>query len=118
LSSNQLTKNIMAKIYSTPSSIFIPRIDLFIDENGYNIEKHELAEKQYEANLREYLQEQVPNVKEVGYVLKFPTADSYAYYMVASLKPATLIHMPLGDAWQNQIAETLTATTIKRMIGN
>jgi hypothetical protein len=39
-------------------------------------------------------------------------ADGYAQYMVASLSPVELIHLPLWDAWQFDYAGRLTKKDI------
>lgn len=35
-----------------------------------------------------------------GALLRFPWADGYALYLVASVRPLVLRHVPYGDAWQ------------------
>lgn len=51
-----------------------------------------------------------------GEILRIPYADGYAEYMVMSLKPVKLIHIPLGDAWQFPYAERLQSNDIKAAI--
>ena len=34
-----------------------------------------------------------------GYVWSYPVADGKAQYIVTSLRPLTLTHIPIGDAW-------------------
>lgn len=47
---------------------------------------------------------------------QFPVADGYAEYMVASMKPLELVHIPLGDAWQFEYAHRLTAKDVQDKI--
>ena len=35
----------------------------------------------------------------IGHVYTSPVADGKAMYMVCEVRPLTLIHLPLGDAW-------------------
>jgi hypothetical protein len=49
-------------------------------------------------------------------VIQFPVADGYAQYMVASLSPVELIHLPLWDAWEYQYVERLTKKDIVEKI--
>lgn len=42
----------------------------------------------------------LPDGEIVGGVIRFPVADGYAFYQVASAKPLTLAHIPLGDGHQ------------------
>lgn len=49
--------------------------------------------------------------------LKVPeVADSYAVYIVASMKPLELVHIPIMDAWEFQYANRLTAKDVKEKI--
>ncbi|RYD79752.1 MAG: hypothetical protein EOP84_12675 [Verrucomicrobiaceae bacterium] len=43
----------------------------------------------------------------VGRTVKFPAADSYAYYVVSKATKATvtLVHAPLGDGWKADAVE-------------
>mgnify|MGYP001598554740 CR=1 FL=1 len=53
---------------------------------------------------------------ERGEEIRFPIGDGYACYVVLSLKPVQLIHLPVGDAWQYQYAHRLTAHDIRAKI--
>lgn len=79
----------MAKVYSSP--IKVPEFDF----NTY-----EKDEARYIDDLKKWVKSNVPKSKYAGEIVKFPHADGYAQYMIMSLKPAKLIHLPLGDAWQ------------------
>ena len=54
--------------------------------------------------------------KLAGEVIQFPVADGYAQYVVFSTTPVALIHLPIGDAWQYQYANRLTASDIKEKV--
>lgn len=41
----------------------------------------------------------LPEGDVVGAVLRFPAADSYAYYLVTADEPLTLRHLNYGDGW-------------------
>jgi hypothetical protein len=99
----------MAEVYLAPKSIKVPELD-FRNINGY-----EKACDNYKAELKAMLQKR-NNEKNVGEIIRFPVADSYAEYMVASMKPVELIHLPLGDAWDFQYAHLLTAKEVQEKI--
>lgn len=99
----------MAKIYSAPKEIKEPNLDFA------NIPAWREDEKRYENEVRDFCKKHGSG-QLAGEIIKIPTADSYAFYMVFKLKPVTLIHLRLGDAWYNDLAECLTATKIKQMV--
>lgn len=96
----------MATIYSPPSQIPVPELDFA------NFDNYEKECEEYKNKLREYLL-RVKKGKNIGEIIRFPVADGYAEYMVASMKPAELIHLPLGDAWQFQYAHLLGTKEIQ-----
>lgn len=96
----------MATIYSPPKSIALPEL------NFKEVGKYQKDCENYINELRELVKRR-NNDKYVGEILRFPVADSYAEYMVASLKPVELIHIPLWDAWEFGYAHLLTAKQIK-----
>lgn len=93
----------MAKIYDPPKEIQVPQIDFSSSEkiDGYQGECDKFI-----ADLKEWCIKRKPQ-EHVGEVIKFPVADSHAEYMVASLNPVQLIHLPLWDAWHFQYAHLL-----------
>lgn len=50
--------------------------------------------------LQEVSDQALENNSVVGYLLKFPVADGYAFYQVLSEKPLELGWAHCGDAWQ------------------
>jgi hypothetical protein len=52
----------------------------------------------------------------MGEIIKFPVADGYAMYMVASMKPLMLIHLALGDAWSYGDVDLMTAKRVQDKI--
>lgn len=100
----------MATVYSVPDSIKVPELD-FRDINGYRD-----ACNKFCAELKEWCVQRAANVgvtdENYGEIIRFPVADGYAEYMVASLKPIQLIHLPLWDAWEFQYANRLTKKDI------
>lgn len=99
----------MAKVYLAPKSIKVPELD-FSDINGY-----EKACDNYKAELKAMLQKR-NNEKNVGEIIRFPVADGYAEYMVASMKPVELVHLNLWDAWDFQYVHLLTAKEVQEKI--
>ena len=99
----------MAKIYSAPDSIKEPVMDLT------NFEAYVADNERFITELREMLTKR-KNGKNVGEIISFPVADGYALYMVASMRPLELVHMPLYDAWEFQYVNRLTATDVEAKI--
>ena len=99
----------MATIYSPPKSIQVPTVS-FSDINKYRKECDEFIEK-----LRAFVKSRKKG-DYIGEIIRFPVADSHAEYMVASLRPAELIHIPLWDAWDFNYAHLLGAKEIKEEV--
>lgn len=99
----------MAKVFNPPSSIPQPEFD-FKEFNNYLKGCDE-----YRAKLKAYVTERKKG-QYIGEIITFNVADGYAEYMVASLSPVELIHIPLGDAWQSENAHLMTAKAIKEKI--
>ena len=99
----------MAKVYLAPESIKVPELDFRI------MNTYEEACDNYKAELKAFLQKR-KNGKNVGEIISFPVADGYAEYMVASMEPVELVHLPLGDAWDFQYARLLTAKEVQEKI--
>ncbi len=49
-------------------------------------------------------------------MISFGVADGRALYMVYSLSPAVLIHVPLGDAWQYRGIEHFSARGLRQEV--
>ena len=109
----------MAKIYSAPDEIPQPSLS-FENIKNYNVadivEKYVNDSEEYLSKLKEFLLKNNPNGENVGETIKFPVADGYAIYMIASMKPLKLVHVPLGDAWDFQYAHRLTAKDVQEKI--
>lgn len=99
-----------AKIYSAPTEVKLP-------ENTFdNVKDWEENDNKYIEALKQHLRELGYNGKNMGEILQFPAADSYAMYMVISMKPLQLVHLELGDAWTFQYANLLTAKEVQKKI--
>ena len=101
----------MANIYKAPSSLQIPS---FTYTGKDSLNAYLEAEKKYLEDLATLLKNRNPKDPYVGKIIKFPIADGYALYMVASLKrnPIELIHIEIGDAWNFPYIERLTKKDI------
>lgn len=84
----------MATILAPPEGFDPPEWDFKKDR-----EANMKAEADYIERLATWLRS-TRQGELVGKVVRFPAADSYAQYMVASEKPLHLVHLPIGDAWQ------------------
>jgi hypothetical protein len=85
-----------AKVYSSPEEIKPPS---FGDGGKFDHKAYDAEEERYVKELREWLKSEGFTGEFVGGIIYFPIADGKAAYMVASLRPLTLIHMNWGDAW-------------------
>lgn len=99
----------MATIYSSPSQIKVPEL------NFQNFNKYEKECEEYKQKLKEFLLKRNSG-KNIGEIIRFPVADGYAEYMVASMKPVELVHLPLMDAWEFQYAHLLGAKEVQEEI--
>jgi hypothetical protein len=107
---DQTKKHItMAKIYASPLEVKIPEF------NWENVEQYRKDCDTYKENLKTFLRKRNSG-KTVGEVLRFQVADGYAEYMVASLKPVELVHLPLWDEYQFEYADLMTAEKIQEQI--
>jgi hypothetical protein len=100
----------MAKIYNAPNEVVKLPIFDWKDMTAYR-----QAEEKYLQELKEFCLKRKKG-KNIGEVIQFPCADGYALYMVASMKPLELIHIPLGDAYSFQYADRLKAIDIEQKI--
>lgn len=101
-----------AKIYRTPEHIKLPKFDLMT----YNREQHIKDEDNFIAELKQHIKNYGYTGKNSGEIIKFQVADGYALYMVLKMRPLSLIHLPLGDGYQIQYAQNLTAKDVQQKI--
>lgn len=99
----------MAQIFNPPDVIKLPSLDFS------KIAQYKEDSKKYIENLQAFLKRR-KNGKNVGEIIRFPVADGYAEYMVASMRPLELVHIPLGDAWNFEYAHRLTAKDVQEKI--
>lgn len=100
----------MAKIYSVPKELKEPEL------NFSEIEKYEQECEQYIANLKSHIQKLGYKGKNVGEIIRLPWADGSADYMILSMRPMSLIHIPLGDAWHHPDADQLSAKRVQQKL--
>ena len=98
-----------AQIYEAPTTIKKPEFN-FSDIKGWREE-----EERYENELRAHCERNGTGDLK-GKVIKIPHADSYAVYMVFSLRPLELIHMEIGDAWDSEFADLVTEAKVREMV--
>lgn len=95
----------MAKIYAGIKGIEAPKFN-WNDLNAYGKQCEEYVEK-LRAAVR--IEDSDPLI---GEVISFQVADGYAKYLVSSLKPVSLIHLPFDDVYEFQYAHLLTIKEI------
>jgi hypothetical protein len=101
-----------ATVYDPPQELKVPE---FSFEN-FNYEEHQKKNNKYLEDLKAFLVKLGYTSKWCGETIKFPRGDGHAVYMVAGLKPLTLVHIPLDDAWHYPEAHLLTASYVKDII--
>lgn len=100
----------MGKVFTPPKEIKVPEFDWKDREKG------EAAEAQFMKDLADYCKNRNPNEKYAGELIEFQVGDGYAQYMIASLKPVQLVHIPLGDSWEFRYVTKLSKTDIIKQI--
>jgi hypothetical protein len=98
----------MGNIYSPP--VDTPKF------NWNNIPQYEKDCETFKEDIKKYLKERGYNEKHTGTIISFPVADGQAEYMVMSLKPVRLIHIPIWDAWEYPYIDRLTKKDIEEKI--
>lgn len=97
-------------VYSPPEEMKAPEFDLTIPFD----EQHK-REQKWLSRFKEWC---IKNGKGPykGKLITECVADGKAMYMVLSLRPCILIHLPLGDAYQSRWAHRWTASDVKQMV--
>lgn len=91
----------MAQVYGPPEGLEVPDLLNFQKGRyGFDMEAYTKAEESFVLGLVEWCRKRHPEHDLVGELVKFPVGDGYAIYVVADVKPLTLVHVPVGDAWQ------------------
>lgn len=108
-----------ATIYSAPKEILQPTLAIHKYEGETFKEKLNSlrkAEEKYISDVKNWITKAGYTEKNSGEIIQFQVADGYAQYMVISMKPLRLVHLPLGDAWDFQYANRLTAKDVQDKI--
>ena len=98
----------MADIYSAPQEVKLPKLD-FSSMETYNKDC-----ERYISDLTKHIKDMGYKGKNVGEIVRFAVADGYAEYMVVSMKPLSLVHIPLGDAYEFGFMHLMTADEIEK----
>lgn len=99
-----------AQVFSAPEEVKQPNYDF------QNVKAWKEQEETYIKEVKNFLAKKGYTGKNAGEIIQFPVADGYAQYMVASMRPLMLVHLPLGDAWDWQFAHLLTAKEVQQKI--
>lgn len=97
----------MATIYNVPKEVKLPKVEFANYNHAKEIQKEEKFLKELRALIKPHSKS-----KYNGKIARFSVADGYALYMVASIRPLELIHLPLGDAWEFQYIKSLKGKDI------
>jgi hypothetical protein len=99
----------MATIYYSPQEIPLPIMDWM------DMDKYRKDSDIYLSELNAFCLKRKKG-KNIGEIIKFQIADGYAEYMIASMKPLELIHIPLLDAYQLPYIQNLTTKDVQEKI--
>lgn len=100
----------MATIYAPPLEMPVPQLDLSL-----SIPERLKAEERWIERVRKWVKRNGSG-EYAGKTIRDQVADGYAMYMVFSLRPLILIHLPLGDAYQSRWDHRWTASDVKQMV--
>lgn len=100
----------MAKIYGPPRELPAPQMDY----EHFDFKAWQKTEDEYLGKLKKYCEEKGSG--DCKGEISFGVADGRALYMVYSLSPAVLIHVPLGDAWQYRGIEHFSARGLRQEV--
>ena len=99
----------MAAIFAPPSSIKLPTYDF---SKGGDWERHD---RTYTNKLKKLLRAR-NRKRYVGEIVSFGVADGTAQYMVASMEPLELVHLPLMDGYEFEYIDRLTTLDIVKRV--
>lgn len=102
-----------AKIYSAFETVKVPRFSFGMEQS---VEDYHKANEDYIQKLRDRLAEYGYKGKNAGEVIKFQVADGYAQYMVISMRPLQLMHIPIIDAYEFQYVHLMTAKEVNEKV--
>src|SRR5579859_8093255 len=97
----------MAKIYAPPAEI---------GDCPFNHDTWQSDYDAYMAKLTAWAKQHGDHSAESGDSIRFEVEDGYAEYVVLSLKPLKLIHVPFADGYQFEFAHRLTAKDVRERI--
>ena len=100
------------KVYAPPAELKVPEWNPNLDWKENN-----KAEEKYLTDLKAWCKKQGSG-KDAGKEVQFPVNDGAAVYVILSMKPCTLIHVPTGDAYNFPYIERLTPADIRNRIIN
>jgi hypothetical protein len=105
-------------VYAAPEEISTPA---FLNAAGkYDHEAYEAGCAEYIEKVRDYVTAVSDPHPLNGKTVSVPYADGHAEYMIGKIAgKVSLIHIPLGDAWQDARFERLaTVAELKRMLAS
>ncbi len=104
------------QVFSAPEEI--KDAEFVFTDGRFDLKATEAEEDRYVSELRAYVSENFGGHALAGEVVRVPYADGYAQYMVAKVNgKVSMIHMPLGDAWQDgRFERTATVAELKRLV--
>ena len=105
----------MAQIFRPPKEFDLPKMETYVKKRGFNYDQYEKDCEAIIARLKQALKDS-QTCPEAGEEIRFQVGDGYARYLVVSLKPVHLVHLDVGDAYQMQYANRLTASDVRAQI--
>lgn len=103
------------KVFSPPAGFEVPKFTDYKENYKEALNKLQKDEEKYLEDLKDWCKKNGSG-KFSGKEVHFPVADGSAVYVVLSMKPCKLIHVPLGDAYSFPYIDRLTSTDIRNRI--
>lgn len=105
----------MGQVFSPPAEIGKFEFD-YSTITGGNSRDWMKAEEEYTNKIVEYAKKHGKGEFR-GRVIQFGVADGYAVYVIMSINPVKLIHVPTGDSYQFPYVNRLTSADIRNKAG-
>jgi hypothetical protein len=106
----------MAQVYATP--IPAPDFNDAMVSGRFNDQRYRKLNAAFIEQCRDWLKQNGYTSPLAGKIVRFPVADGYAEYMIVSLRPVTLMHLPFGDSYQipEAHARGLRASDLRELV--
>jgi len=103
------------ELFNPPKHLKKPQLEVIGKNYNAAFDKLSEDEDKYLVELTDFVKKRKSG-KYIGKVIKFPVADGYAKYMVASVRPLELVNIPFDDEYEFQYIYNLKWKDIRLKI--